>query len=87
MLKELNSTFGAMCAAIATTSLAINDGAAILRLKGVGAKQVAALEAATAIEAAKQNATQQQLQAAAELLAMVEEDLWLKTNTGNRKPA
>ena len=73
MLKELNSTFGAMCAAVATTSLAINDGAAILRLKGVGAKQMAALEAVAAIEAAKKDLTQQQLQAAAELLALVED--------------
>ena len=75
MLKELNGAVGSIFTATSSAFAAVEDGAKILHLKGVAAKQVAALEAASAIEAAKQNATQQQLQAAAELLAMVEEDL------------
>ena len=72
MLKELNSTFGAMCAAVATTSLAINDGAAILRLKGVAAKQTCALESVKAISKAKEGCSEEELKAAIELLSIVE---------------
>ena len=74
MLKELNEAFSAVCKATSTTAQAINDGASILRLKGVGAKQMAALEAAAAIQSATAAANQQQLKIAEELLSMVEED-------------
>ena len=72
MLKELNTMISATAEAVAATSLALTDGAKILRLKGVAAKQVAALEAASAIEAAKQNCSSEQLEAAVELLDMVD---------------
>ena len=75
MLKELNTAFSAVCSVTATTAAALEDGAKILRLKGVGAKQMAALETAAAIQAATAAANQQQLKIAEELLAMVEEDL------------
>ena len=73
MLKELNQTFAALCSVTATTAQAVEDGSKILRIKGAAAKQTAALEAVAAIEAAKKDLTQQQLQAAIELLALVED--------------
>ena len=72
MLKELNETVASVCEATSVTAKALTDGAKILRLKGAAAKQLAALEAASAIEAAKQNATQEQLNYALELLDMVD---------------
>ena len=72
MLKELNQTFAAVCKATSTTAQAINDGAAILRIKGVAAKQVAALEAATAIKEAAKDASNEEIKAAQELLALVD---------------
>ena len=74
MLKELNQTFAALCSVTATTALAAEDASKILRIKGAAAKQTAALEAVAAIEAAKQNCTQEQLTAAAELLALVDKE-------------
>ena len=73
MLKELNQTFAALCSVTATTAQAVEDGAKILRLKGAAAKQTAALEAVASIAEAKKNLTQQQLQAAIELLALVDD--------------
>ena len=73
MLKELNNTIAALCAVTATTAQAVEDGSKILRIKGAAAKQITALEAVAAIEAAKKDLTQQQLQAAIELLALVED--------------
>ena len=72
MLKELNGAVGSIFTATSSAFAALDDGAKILRLKGVAAKQVAALEAASAIEAAKQNCSSEQLEAAAELLDMVD---------------
>lgn len=73
MLKELNNTVAALCAVTATTALAAEDASKILRIKGAAAKQLAALEAVAAIEAAKQNATQEQLNSALELLAEIDD--------------
>ena len=73
MLKELNATLGALCSMTVTTAKAVDDGAKVLRIKGVAAKQVAALEAAAAIAAAKKDCDEQQLQAACELLDLVED--------------
>ena len=75
MLKELNGAVGSIFTATSSAFAALDDGAKILRLKGVGAKQMAALETAAAIQAATAAANQQQLKIAEELLAMVEEDL------------
>lgn len=73
MLKELNATFGAICQATATTALAVNDGAAILRLKGVAAKQTCALESVKAISKAKEGCSEEELKAAIELLSLIED--------------
>lgn len=72
MLKELNATFGAVCSTVATTSYALEEGSKILRLKGVAAKQVAAIEAVKSLEKAKEGCNEQQLKAACELLDMVD---------------
>ena len=73
MLKELNEAFGALCSMTVTTAKAVDDGAKVLRIKGVAATQVAALEAVKAIEEAKKDCSQEQLEAAAELLALIED--------------
>ena len=73
MLKELNQTFAALCSVTATTAQAVEDGSKILKIKGAAAKQLAAIEAVAAIEAAKKNLTQQQLTAAAELLTLIDD--------------
>ena len=72
MLKELNATLGALCSMTVTTAKAVDDGAKILRIKGVAATQVAALEAVKSIEEAKKDCSQEQLEAAAELLSIVD---------------
>ena len=72
MLKELNETVASVCEATSVTAKALTDGAKILRIKGVAAKQVAALEAAAAIAAAKKDCDEQQLAAALELLNLVD---------------
>ena len=72
MLKELNQTFAALCSTTSTTAKAVESGAKILQIKGVAATQVAALEAVKAIEEAKKDCSQEQLEAAAELLDMVD---------------
>ena len=72
MLKELNETVASVCEATSVTAKALTDGAKILRLKGAAAKQVAALEAAAAIAAAKKDCDEQQLAAALELLNLVD---------------
>ena len=72
MLKELNEAFGAVCKATSTTAQAINDGASILRIKGVAAKQTAALESIKAIKEAKDGLSNEDLEAAAELLSLIE---------------
>lgn len=72
MLKELNSTLGAICAVTATTALALESGSKVLRIKGEAAKQTAALEAVKSIAEAKKDCTEEQLKAAAELLSSVE---------------
>ena len=72
MLKELNTAFGAVCQAVSTTSLAVNDGAAILRIKGVAAKQCCALESVKAIKEAKKDLSEEEVKAALELLALVD---------------
>ena len=74
MLKELNQTFAALCSVAASTAQAVEDGSKILRIKGAAAKQITAIEAVAAIEAAKQNCSQEQLTAAAELLALVDKE-------------
>ena len=73
MLKELNETFAALCSVTATTAQAVEDGSKILKIKGAADKQLAAIEAVAAIEAAKQNATQEQLNSALELLAEIDD--------------
>ena len=72
MLREINETVASVCEATSVTAKALTDGAKILRIKGAAAKQTAALEAVAAIEAAKKDLTQQQLQAAIELLNLVD---------------
>lgn len=72
MLKELNQTFAAICQATATTALAVNDGAAVLRIKGVAAKQVCALDAVKSIKDAKKDLSAEELNAAIELLSSIE---------------
>lgn len=72
MLKELNATFGSLCSVTATTAQALEEGSKILRIKGVAAKQVAALEAVKAVSEAKENCSEQQLAAAVELLSLVD---------------
>ena len=69
MLKEINQTIAAVCTATATTAKAVEDGAAILRLKGAAAKQIAALEAVKAASEAKKGASKDELDQAAALLA------------------
>ena len=73
MLKELNSTFSAMCAAMATTAKAVEDGSKILRIKGASAKQTAALEAVKAIAAATKDCSEAEIKAATELLSLIED--------------
>lgn len=73
MLKEINTMIGAVCSAVSTTSLALEDGSKILRLKGAAAKQCCALESVKAIMAAKEGLSQKELEAAAELLASIED--------------
>ena len=72
MLKELNETFGALCSMTVTTAKAVDDGAKILRIKGVAAKQTAALESVKAIKEAKDGLSNEDLEAAAELLSLIE---------------
>ena len=74
MLKELNGAIGSIFTATSSAFAALDDGAKILRLKGVAAKQMTALETAAAIQSATAAANQQQLKIAEELLSMVEED-------------
>lgn len=73
MLREINETVASVCEATSVTAKALTDGAKILRIKGAAAKQTAALEAVAAIEAAKKDLTQQQLQAAIELLTLIDD--------------
>lgn len=73
MLKELNTAFGAVCSVTATTALALDEGSKILRIKGVAAKQTAAIESIKAISAAKKDCTEEELAAAIELLSLVED--------------
>ena len=72
MLKELNAAFGSLCSVTATTAAALEEGSKILRIKGVAAKQTCALEAVKAISAAKESCTDKELEAARELLSIVE---------------
>ena len=72
MLKELNQAFGAVCSMTATTAAALEDGSKILRIKGVAAKQTAALESIKAIKEAKDGLSNEDLEAAAELLSIVD---------------
>ena len=73
MLKELNGAVGSIFTATSSAFAALDDGAKILRIKGVAAKQMAALETAAAIQSATAAANQQQLKIAEELLALVED--------------
>ena len=72
MLKELNQAFGAICSTTSTTAKALESGSKILLIKGEAAKQCSALEAIKAISEAKKDCTQEMLEAAAELLALVD---------------
>lgn len=72
MLKELNATFGAVCSTVATTSAALEEGSKILRIKGIAAKQQAALEAVKSLSEAKKDCNDAELAAAIELLALVD---------------
>ena len=72
MLKELNKAFGSLCSTTSTTARAIESGAKILLIKGEAAKQVSALEAVKAVSLAKQDCSQEQLDAAQELLSLVD---------------
>ena len=71
MLKELNQTVASICTATATTAAALTDGAAILRIKGSAAKNIAALEAVQAIKEAKKDTSQEDIDAAAALLSEI----------------
>ena len=72
MLKELNQTFGAVCSATASTAKAVENGSKILLIKGEAAKQVAAIEAVKAIKEASKDASNEEIKAAQELLALVD---------------
>ena len=72
MLRELNEAFGSLCNVTSTTAKALEDGASILRIKGVAAKQTAALESIKAIKEAKNGLSNEDLEAAAELLSIVD---------------
>ena len=72
MLKELNTAFGAVCSTVATTSSALEEGSKILMLKGIAAKQVAAIEAVKSLSEAKENCSEEELNAAIELLSLVD---------------
>ena len=72
MLKELNQTIAAVCSMTATTAAALEDGSKILRIKGVAATQVAALEAVKAIKEASKDASNEEIKAAQELLALID---------------
>lgn len=72
MLKELNTTIAALCSVTATTAAALEEGSKILRIKGTSSKQIAAIEAIKSLEEAKKDLSEQQLEAAAELLALVD---------------
>lgn len=72
MLREINETVASVCEATSVTAKALTDGAKILRLKGAAAKQVAALESVKAISKAKEGFTDKEIEAALELLALVD---------------
>lgn len=72
MLKELNQTFAAICSVTATTAAALEEGSKILRIKGTSAKQIAAIEAVKSIAEAKENLSKEELEAANELLSLVD---------------
>lgn len=72
MLKELNQAFGSLCSVTSTTAAALEEGSKILRIKGVAAKQTAALEAVKSISKAKEGCSEKELEAALELLSIVD---------------
>lgn len=72
MLKELNTAISALCNVTSTASLALEDGAKILRLKGSAAKQITALESVKAIQKAKEGFSDKEIEAALELLSSIE---------------
>ena len=72
MLKELNQTIAAVCSMTVTTAKAVDDGAKILRIKGISSKQTAALEAVKAIKEAAKDASNEEIKAAQELLALID---------------
>ena len=72
MLKELNQTFAALCSVTATTAQAVENGSKILLIKGEAAKQLTALEAVKAIKEASKDASNEEIKAAQELLALVD---------------
>ena len=72
MLKELNATFGALCSMTATTAAALEDGSKILLIKGEAAKQLTALEAVKALKEASKDASNEEIKAAQELLALID---------------
>lgn len=72
MLKELNIAFGSLCSVTATTAKAVEAGSKILLIKGEAAKQVTALEAVKSISAAKKDCSDKELEAALELLSLVD---------------
>jgi putative intracellular protease/amidase len=69
MLKEINQTVAAVCTATATTAQALNDGAAILRIKGAAAKHISAIEAVKSISEAKSECSKDEIDQALNLLA------------------
>lgn len=69
MLKELNQTVSAVCTATSTVAKALEDGAVVLRIKGNTAKNISALEAVKAIKEAKVDASKEEIDQAAALLA------------------
>lgn len=72
MLKEINAAIAATATTVAVAAGALEEGSKILKIKGIAAKNLAAIEAIKALEQSKKDCSNEQLKAATELLNLVE---------------
>lgn len=72
MLKEINAAIAATATTVAVAAGALEEGSKILKIKGIAAKNLAAIEAVKSIEQSKKDCSNAELEAAQQLLNLVE---------------